>query len=249
MRGTIVDLDERGFLVRDRSAVNRHVSFSYAAEHLDYGYALTGHAAQGITVDRAFVLFPDQGALREWGYVACTRAHLQTRLYLADRDALEHETPVRESDPAAPPERTARALERSSAEPLALDQRREPRDTILNFFAQQQERLERDRERTTEQLAAAVRELEQLHWWNRDRRTELETEITLHHETLGRANHRANQLCRDAELRSERLAQRSKTPALARERNELAPSLQPERARRSPTIKHDREPPCRGLEL
>ena len=249
MRGTIVDLDEKAFIVRDRSAVNRHVPFSYAAEHLDYGYALTGHTAQGITVDRAFVLFPHQGALREWGYVACTRARLQTRLYLADRDTLERETPLRESDPAAPPERTARALERSSAEPLALDQRREPRDTILNFVAQQQAKLDRDRERATQQLTAAKRELEQLHWWNRDRRAKLETEITLHHETLGRTDHRANKLRRDAELRSERLAQRSKKLASARERDELTPSLQPERSRRSPAIKLDREPPGRGLEL
>ena len=83
----------------------------------------------------------------------------------------------------------------------------------------------------------------------RDRRAELQTEITLHHKTLGRADHRAKQLRRDAELRSERLAQRSKTLALARERDELTPSLQPERARRSPAIKRDREPPGRGLEL
>ena len=247
MRGTIIDLDERGFIVRDRSGVNRRVDFSYAAEYLGYGYALTGHAAQGITVDRAFVLLPDQGALQEWGYVACTRARLQTRLYLADRDALERETPLREADPAAPPERTARALERSSAEPLALDQRREPRDTIRTFVAQQQEKLERDRERTTEQLAAAMRELEQLHWWNRDRRAELQSEIALHNKTLGRADHRASQLRRDAELRAERLAQRSKKLAPSRERDELTPSLQPERSRRSPTIKLDREPPGRGL--
>lgn len=111
-----------------------------------------------------FGLFPDQGALRE--------------------------TPLRESDPAAPPERTARALERSAAEPLGLGQRRESRDTILNFLGQQQEKLERDRERTTEQLASTVRELKPLHWWNRDRRTELEAEITLHREALGRADHR-----------------------------------------------------------
>lgn len=174
---------------------------------------------------------------------------MQTRVYLADRDALEREAPLRESDPAAPPERTARALERSSAEPLALDQRREPRDTILNFVGEQQKKLERDRERTTEKLAAAVRELEQLHWWNRDRRTELETEIKLHHEMLGRADRRTNELHRDAELRWERIAQRSKTVALARERDELTPALQRERAHRSLAHKLDRESPGRGLDL
>ena len=33
-------------------------------------YALTGHKMQGLTVERAFVLADDDGALREWGYVA-----------------------------------------------------------------------------------------------------------------------------------------------------------------------------------
>ncbi len=241
MRGTIVDLDERGFVVRDPSAVNRHVSFSYAAEHLDYGYALTGHAAQGITVDRAFVLLPDQGSLREWGYVACTRARMQTLLYLADRDLLECETPLREPDPAAPPERSARALERSSTEPLALDQRRERRDTTLTLIGKQQEQLDRHRERTSKQLRTARHELEHLHWWNRDRRAELETEIRLHLAALVRADQKHEQLRELTEARSRRIA-------LDRERDARTRSRQPELAARRPTIKLEREPRSRGLE-
>jgi conjugative relaxase-like TrwC/TraI family protein len=249
MRGTLVELDDDGFVVRDQSGVNRHVAFAYAADHLDYGYALTGHAAQGLTVDRAYVLLPDQGALQEWGYVACSRARLQTRLYFADRDLLERETPLREPDRAASPERAARALERSSAEPLALDQRQHRGDTILNFYAQQQEKLDRDRERTTEQLTSVRGELEQLHWWNRDRRSRLETDIAHHRRVLERADARAEQLRRDTELRLERLAEHAKTRALARERDELTPSLQPEPPRRGPAIKLEREPRGLGLEL
>ena len=49
-------------------------------KHLEHGYALTGHAAQGATVERAFVLVEDRGALQEWGYVACSRARRETRL-------------------------------------------------------------------------------------------------------------------------------------------------------------------------
>jgi hypothetical protein len=63
----------------------------YAAAHLEHGYALTGHAAQGATFERAFVLLDDQGALQEWGYVACSRARMETRLYLTDV-ARERET-------------------------------------------------------------------------------------------------------------------------------------------------------------
>ncbi len=239
MRGTVVDLDNRGLVVRDQAGVSRHVAFAYAAEHLHYGYALTGHASQGLTVDRAFVLIPDQGALQEWGYVACTRARLQTRLYLADRDLLERETPLREADPVAPPERAARALECPTAEQLALDQRRERSDTIIRWLSRQQEQLDRQRERTAEQLVTAERKLERLHWWNRGRHAELETEITLHQDALERADRKAEQLREQAE-------QRSRGLALARQRNDLASSLQPEPPGRQALR---REPPSLGLEL
>jgi len=38
----------------------------------DAGYALTCHVAQGMTVERSFVL-ADAGLCREWGYTALTR--------------------------------------------------------------------------------------------------------------------------------------------------------------------------------
>jgi conjugative relaxase-like TrwC/TraI family protein len=238
MRGTVIDLDENALIVRDQTGAEQRVPFAYAAEHLDYGYALTGHAAQGSTVDRAYVLLYDEGALQEWGYVACSRARLETRLYLADHDRLERETPLREPDPVAPPQRTARALRRPAAEPLAFDQRQQP-DTILNYVAQQQTQLDRRRERTADQLATAEDELKRLHWWNRARRAELETEIGLHHTTLERAYAKAKQLHELAERRSQKLA-------LARE---LTSTLRPEPARHSPAIKVEREPPSLGLGL
>jgi conjugative relaxase-like TrwC/TraI family protein len=248
-RATVVDLDDSGLVVRDQGGADRLVPFAYAAKHLDYGYALTGHAAQGLTVDRAYVLLPDQGALQEWGYAACSRARHQTRLYLADRDLLERETPLRQPDPFAPAERAARALQRPAAEPLALDQHRQPGDTILNYYAQQQKQLDGDRERTSERLAAAERQLDQLRWWNRDQRSSLETEIADHRKVLARTDTKAERLRRDTELRRERLAEHSKTLALARGRGELTPPLEPEPARRSPAIKLQRDPSGRGLEL
>lgn len=129
-RGTVIQLEQDALLVRGQAGVDRRVPSAYAAEHLDYGYALTGHAAQGLTADRAFVLLHDRGALQEWGYVACTRTRLETRLYLADRNTVERETPLREADRAAPPERAARVLQHSAAEPLALDQRRGQGDRL-----------------------------------------------------------------------------------------------------------------------
>jgi ATP-dependent exoDNAse (exonuclease V) alpha subunit len=126
-------------------------------EPLEHGYALTGHAAQGATVDRAFLLLRHQGALREWGYVACTRARLETRLYLVGH-ALEpdhHGRPVDERDPTA---RLAGALERSAAERVALTQRRpDTSDVSRRVF----DRSRREREHafaTAEHRLAAAEE-------------------------------------------------------------------------------------------
>jgi hypothetical protein len=234
MRGTVVKLEEEALIVRDQTGRDRRVPFAYAAEHLEYGYALTGHAAQGLTVDRAYILLRDQGALKEWGYAACSRA----RLYLSERDSLDRETPLRPPDPAALPDRVARALHHSAAEPLALDQRRQQPDTILTYVAQQQEQLNRNRERTVERLAVARRELQALHWWNGDRRAELQAEIALQQTVLERADAKREQLRRLAE-------RRTRMRSLARERDELAPSLRPEPLR--PGL--EREPPGLGLDL
>jgi hypothetical protein len=238
-RGTVVELGASALTLRTDAGQLRSLPFPYAGEHLEHAYALTGHAAQGATVERAFVLLPNQGALREWGYVACSRARAETHVYLDERDALERETPLREPNPQAPPERAARALERSSAEPLAVEQGRERCDTTMRLIAQQQEHLDHLRDRTAERCTAARRELKRLHWWDRGtRRLELEIEIARHRAVLERSDERREQLCEHAERRSQFLA-------LVREREELAPKLRPEPQR--PRL--EREPPGLGLEL
>jgi pimeloyl-ACP methyl ester carboxylesterase len=173
-----------------------------------------------------------------WGYVACSRARAATHVYLAESDAIERETPLREPTPTSPLERSARALERSSAEPLALDQSRERRDTRMRLIAERQEQLERDRERTAKRLEAAQRELGRLHWWNRDSRAKLETEIALHRAALERADRKRQELRQLAE-------RRSPTLALFREHDKLAPALRPE----PPRPRLEREPPGLALEL
>jgi hypothetical protein len=47
-----------------------------------HGYAITGHVAQGLTVDRACVLAGDS-INREWSYVALSRGRLSNRLHAA----------------------------------------------------------------------------------------------------------------------------------------------------------------------
>ncbi|MGH3133445.1 MAG: ATP-dependent DNA helicase, partial [Gaiellaceae bacterium] len=237
-RGTVIELGPLALKLRTDAGLLRSLPLHYAKADLDHAYALTGHAAQGATCERAFVLLPDQGALREWGYVACSRARSETHLYLGERDPLEHETPLREPNAPAPSERVARALERSSAETLALDQSRERRDPTMRLIAQQQEHLDHLRDRTAERLAAAQGELQRLHWWNRGRRAGLEAQMARDRFALDRADRKREQLRQPAERRMQFLT-------LARERDELAPSLRPE----PPRPRLEREPPGLGLEL
>ena len=48
--------------------------------HMEHGYALSVHKAQGASVDRAHVLAGEMSG-REWSYVAASRAREETRLY------------------------------------------------------------------------------------------------------------------------------------------------------------------------
>jgi hypothetical protein len=118
MRGTVADLDPltRTLTLQVRGAAPRRIPAAYASEHLDYAYALTGHAAQGATVDHAFVLLRDEGALREWSYVAFSRARTATSIY-ATGGALEHDVDRPLVDRK---ELTARALERPATESPAV---------------------------------------------------------------------------------------------------------------------------------
>jgi hypothetical protein len=86
-----------------------------------HGYAITCHVAQGLTVDRAFVL-ADHDLSRESGYTALSRGRHANYLY-ATR---ELDDPRAEIAPAAPVrgdpmERLVAALKTSSAMTLAID--------------------------------------------------------------------------------------------------------------------------------
>jgi hypothetical protein len=92
------------------------------AGHVRHAYALTGHAGQGVTVDRAFVLGSGETRLQEWGYVALSRAREATRLYVTG-SPVERESHFHELDDRDPVARLACALEESAVERLAVDQR------------------------------------------------------------------------------------------------------------------------------
>src|SRR5699024_9593234 len=65
----------------------------YVAEHVDLGYAVTAHRAQGITVDTSHVLV-EPTTTRENFYVAMTRGKQSNRAYVVlDRPDDAHSAP------------------------------------------------------------------------------------------------------------------------------------------------------------
>jgi len=49
--------------------------------YIEHGYALTAHKAQGVSVERAYVLAHENLSAREWSYVAGSRAREAVHLY------------------------------------------------------------------------------------------------------------------------------------------------------------------------
>jgi Ti-type conjugative transfer relaxase TraA len=82
-RGTVtsVDLAERTLTLSTRGGASLTLPPAYLdASHVDHGYAITGHKAQGMTSSHAFVLGSDS-IYREWGYVSMSRGRGTNRLY------------------------------------------------------------------------------------------------------------------------------------------------------------------------
>ena len=73
--------------------------------HVDHGYALTVHKAQGASVERAYVLAHESMSAREWSYVAGSRAREAVHLY-AERNTADD---------------LVRIMERSHKKDTALD--------------------------------------------------------------------------------------------------------------------------------
>ncbi len=123
-RGTVEQIDCEGRTVT--LATDRGPRVELSRRYLEGGnvrhaYAITGHAAQGLTVERAFVLGTGEARLQEWAYVALSRARAETRLYITGTPR-EHESHFHDLDDRDPLTRFGRALEESAVEELAVDQ-------------------------------------------------------------------------------------------------------------------------------
>jgi conjugative relaxase-like TrwC/TraI family protein len=188
------------------------------AGHVRHAYALTGHAGQGVTVERAFVLGTGEARLQEWGYVTLSRAREATRLYVTG-SVRERESHFEDLDDRTPVTRLAQALEESAIERLAVDQRPLPsgpmHQTRVEIERPQFTDAERTRLRlidqarlaTTKARAAAERRLEEA---ERDlsrlgvfargrRRDDLRSEIALQRTAIRMADEKLLELGQQAE--------------------------------------------------
>jgi hypothetical protein len=121
---TNIDHENKGLMVRlDRDPETRDLPVWYLEQgYVDYGYAMTGHKAQGVTTNRTFVVI-DGTTDREWAYVAMSRGRQNNTLYLANPEpANEQCTHLTHAGDHDPLDRLTADLNRSSTQIAAIDQ-------------------------------------------------------------------------------------------------------------------------------
>jgi hypothetical protein len=220
-----VDRNHRNLTVVTDRGDRIELGGRYLADgHVRHAYALTGHAAQGVTVERAFVLGIGGQRLQEWGYVAVSRARQETRLYVTATPR-ERESHFHDLDDRDPVTRLGQALEESAIERLAIDQRPLPSGPLHDARAEieqfipteeirarfrqlEQERLALTKERRRAELSLrdAERGLDRLGVLRRGRRRDqLSKEITFSRDVIRQANERLTTLTGEQQgLRSAR---------------------------------------------
>jgi ATP-dependent exoDNAse (exonuclease V) alpha subunit len=127
-----IDVEGRSIRLRHLAEPDRVVTLD--ADYLDrrppdavgsveLGYAITKYGAQGMTVDRAFVVLGD-GLSKEEAYTALTRAREGTELYAVTREPVERAeiAPANEERKLDAAE-LGRQVERSEQRALAIDER------------------------------------------------------------------------------------------------------------------------------
>jgi ATP-dependent exoDNAse (exonuclease V) alpha subunit len=120
---TRVDQETESLTVRlDRGQDVRELPAWYLGQsHVDYGYAMTGHKAQGVTTDRTFVIVTGNTD-REWAYVAMSRGRQANTLYLTNPQPADGQcTHLTHQDRHEAVDGLAAALSRSSAQTAASE--------------------------------------------------------------------------------------------------------------------------------
>ncbi len=123
-RATVQALDHtrREITIRLEDGTDVKLPANYLeAGHLTHAYAITGHKAQGMTTQQAFVL-GDQTLYREWTYVAMSRGRENNSLYVvAGIDPEREDAGGQVAKISDPTQELIRAVGRSRAKDLALD--------------------------------------------------------------------------------------------------------------------------------
>jgi hypothetical protein len=120
---TSIDQERKSLTVRlDRHPETRDLPVWYLDQgHVDYGYAMTGHKAQGVTTGRSFVIV-DGITDREWAYVAMSRGQQANTLYLANPEPADEQcTHLSHTGSHDPLHGLTAALNQSSAQIAAID--------------------------------------------------------------------------------------------------------------------------------
>jgi Ti-type conjugative transfer relaxase TraA len=170
--GRITALDDHRLTVALDDGRSTEIPRGYADDgHLDHGYAITAHRAQGATVDRAFVLGSDE-LYREWAYTALSRHRHEARFYVSAQPRFLNQAP----EPLTSGEELVGAVERMLADSRAehLAQHGLERDVIGKLLAHQAAEAAAERERYEERLSALADERAETHWWQRTRRGQID---------------------------------------------------------------------------
>lgn len=195
--------------------------------HVTHAYATTIHKAQGLTVDRTFLLGDDR-LYREAGYVGLSRGRRSNHLYVVHHDRDEAlELHAVDRDPPDPVDEVLDALQRSAAKQLASEERTS-RSTAFDADVPVNEasRVDRVEAETRARLEAARRE-----------RTEVEAELAsaVGQRERARAERRLEVVGRHEEGLAEQLPQDLSEPTVRdadcvdhdRPFNPEAPALSP----------------------
>jgi conjugative relaxase-like TrwC/TraI family protein len=175
--GVIVAIGRDGLAIDFDRGRRADVPERYVREgHLDHGYAITAHRAQGATVDCAFVLGSDE-LYREWGYTALSRHRQAARFYVSATPAFLNQAPAPLQAPSDVSRHVAGMLERSRAEQLALNgiRRDLERDGLAGELADARRRLDD----VDERLGRLWNEHARTPWYQRSRRVRLDDLIAL----------------------------------------------------------------------
>jgi ATP-dependent exoDNAse (exonuclease V) alpha subunit len=121
---TIVSADaqDRALIVQiDREAEMRHLPDWYLdSGHIDHGYALTGHKAQGVTVGRTFAVIGER-TNREWAYVALSQGIEANTIYTTCSEQDQSCNHVAHESHRDPLDVAVRRIQRERRQRSALD--------------------------------------------------------------------------------------------------------------------------------